>query len=90
MSSSGHRYHPIYRTCLNCGTDQFAPRATCDIRPVSEPAPAVSERVRALREARELIKKHAVMTWNSGLIERSDGITDTLADFDFHFPEALQ
>ncbi len=79
------QYHPIYRNCARCGREmeRGADRA-CVGAPPAEP----SERTRALREARELIKRHAVMTWNGGLIERSDGITEVLVDFDLHFPEA--
>ncbi len=84
-------YHPIYRTCRICGKDmeRNEPRE-CD----AEVVPPLfngegSARIDALREARELIKTHAMMTWKSGQIERSDGITDVLVDFDLKFPEAL-
>ncbi len=48
-----------------------------------------SARIGALREARALIQKHAMSTWRGGLIERSDGITEVLVDFDLAFPEVL-
>ena len=77
------QYHPIYRNCVRCGREmeRGASRAC-----VSAPLPEPSERVKALREARELIKRHAVMCWNGGLTERSD----VLVDFDLKFPEALE
>jgi hypothetical protein len=36
-----------------------------------------------------VIHKHAVSTYKAGLIERSDGITEVLVDFDLAFPEVL-
>lgn len=78
-------YHPLYRNCSRCGVlMDRGERRECLFTP--EP----SERVKALREARELIKSHAVMTWNGGQIERSDGITDVLVDFDLKFPEGRE
>ncbi len=50
----------------------------------------LTARTIALREARELIKKHAISTWRGGLIERSDGITEVLVDFDLQFPEGKE
>lgn len=79
------RYHPIFRRCYQCNLDMVrGEQRECAVTP--EP----SDRVKALREARELIKLHAVMTWNGGLTERSDGITEVLVDFDLKFPEAKQ
>lgn len=79
------RYHPLFRSCDQCGVEmERAQQRECSVTP--EP----SERVKALREARELIKTHAVITWKSGHTERSDGITDVLVDFDLNFPEAKQ
>lgn len=49
--------------------------------------PAITERTQALREAREVIKKHAISTWRAGLTERSDAVTEVLVDFDLEFPE---
>lgn len=86
MTDAGHRYHPIYRTCIHCGTDQNSPREYCQPRPVSA-APS-HDRMTALREARELIRKHAISAWRGGLVDRSDGITEVLVDFDLKFPEA--
>jgi hypothetical protein len=79
------QYHPIFRNCVRCGREmeRGAGRA-CVGAPPTEP----TERVKALREARALIQKHAMLTWRGGLIERSDGIAEVLVDFDLAFPEA--
>ena len=53
-------------------------------------ADRLDPRTRALREARALILEHATSTYRGGLIERSDGITEVLVDFDLRFPEALE
>jgi hypothetical protein len=37
-------------------------------------------------ECRALIQKHAQSTWKGRLIERSDGITEVLVDFDNKWP----
>jgi hypothetical protein len=78
-------YHPIYLSCSKCGRDMERGQE----RECTYAEPPHPERVKALREARAHIKNHAVMTWNGGLTERSDGITDVLVDFDLKFPEAL-
>lgn len=83
MSDGDHIWHLIYRTCVICGTDRDKPRQLCEPLPVSTNA----ERARALQEARALIREHAWMTWNAGQLERSDGITDLLSEFDSRFPE---
>ncbi len=44
----------------------------------------LAEKVRL--ECRALIQKHAMSTWSGGLIERSDGITEVLVDFDLKWP----
>lgn len=75
-------FNPIYRNCIHCGVT--LERGA--LRVCTAPAPA-NERVKALREARALIAQHAQITWKSGQIERSDGITDVLVDFDLKFPE---
>lgn len=78
-------YHPIYRNCFACGRDM----ERGEQRKCTAEKP-VSERTKALREARAVIHEHAKMTWNAGQIERSDGITDVLVDFDLKFPEARE
>lgn len=83
--SDVHQWHPIYRSCVRCGTDKGSPRATCEAVPVSSIS---ADRVAALREARELIKKHAMSAWRGGFMDLSDGITEVLVDFDLQFPEA--
>ena len=85
-------YHPIYRSCVRCGLDmdRYQERVCAPKSPSVVPSPPDrTERIQALREARELIKKHAISTWKGGLIDRSDGITEVLVDFDRAFPEAL-
>lgn len=80
------QYHPIYRKCSNCGLEMERGQE----RECQDPPPPSPIRVQALCEARALIKQHAVMCWNSGLTERSDGITEVLVEFDLKFPEALE
>ncbi len=85
-------YHPIYRNCVTCGNLLERGEVRVCVSPVGSVQSVVDlarkdERARALREARNLIKTHAVMAWNGGQIERSDGITDVLVDFDLKFPE---
>lgn len=86
-------YHPIYRSCRNCGADMERGQARECSPPVESPRELLngegSARIDALRQARALIQKHAMSTWKGGLIERSDGITEVLVDFDLAFPEAL-
>lgn len=83
------QYHPIYRNCFLCGREmERGTERECWVSPPRH-APS-NERVVALRQARALIKEHAKMTWNTGQIERSDGITDVLVDFDLKFPEAIE
>jgi hypothetical protein len=86
--------HPIYRICCNCGREMPADLdRECiapDVPTLFESSGVSPDRVAALREARHLIKTHAMMTWKSGLIERSDGITDVLAAFDEKFPEGRE
>lgn len=79
------QYHPLYRNCVQCGREmERGQERVCSF--TAEP----SERTKALREARELIKSHAVMTWKSGQIAASDGITGVLVDFDLKFPEGRE
>lgn len=81
------QYHPIYRNCVRCGREmERGAGLACVGAPPTEP----TERVKALREARWLIQKHAMSTWRGGLAERSDGITEVLVDFDIAFPEAIE
>ena len=47
----------------------------------------VSERTKALREARALIELEAKLAWRGGLIERSDALADMLSAFDVIFPD---
>ncbi len=87
-------YHPIYRSCRNCGADMERGQVRkCLTAMYKKPEPLNGEggaRIDALREARALIQKHAMSTWRGGLIERSDGITEVLVDFDLAFPEARE
>ncbi len=85
-------YHPIYRVCRACGRDmERGQERECVVAQPPEQVDIESaSRSKALREARELIKNHAVMTWNSGLTERSDGLTDVLVEFDLKFPEGKE
>jgi len=86
------QYHPIYRNCRVCGKPMERDVVrNCVLSPSPPPpVPVISERTKALREARAVIHEHAKMTWNAGLTERSDGITDVLVDFDLKFPEARE
>ena len=75
-------YHPIYRSCQNCGRDmERAEQRECTAVHADgmfRSGPEWQARKAALREARSLIKDNAVSTWKSGQIERSDGLTDLL------------
>lgn len=51
---------------------------------VDEALQQFEEKVRL--ECRALIQQHAQSTWKGGLIERSDGITEVLVDFDLKWP----
>lgn len=81
-------YHPVYRNCLHCGHEMQREEVRLCPMPESRPPHGVSDRVAALREARALLLMHAMSTWNGGLLERSDAITEVLAEFDLKFPEA--
>ncbi len=83
-------YHPIYRSCRNCGADMERNQVRKCLKDLYRKPEPISERITALREARELIKNHAMSTWKGGLTERSDGITEVLVDFDLKFPEAKE
>ena len=76
--SRHHLWSPPYERCARCGK---LPRQAQE--------PCEHERLKASREARSLIKQHAQMTWKTGQIERSDGITEVLVEFDRMFPEVL-
>lgn len=85
-------YHPGYRACQSCGHPMQLGqvRGCIALRRTLAPVDEHPARVTALREARALIAKHAMSTYRGGLIERSDGITEVLVDFDRAFPEALE
>jgi len=84
-------YNPIYRICRNCGREMERSQVRqCMAASSAHERVADRERTLALREARDLIKSNAVSTWKSGQIERSDGLTDLLVEFDRRFPEVLE
>ena len=85
-------YHPIYRSCRNCGRDlnrdQVRP---CVAMPNSLAEEVVSTvRTSTLQIVRAMIQSNAQSTWKAGLTERSDALTDLLVEFDARFPEARE
>lgn len=96
-------YHPIYRSCRDCGRDmeRAQVRECIQREPTVTPPPSALQQIEsiieavrqeartvALRDARALVLLHAQLTHKGGLTERSDGITEVLVDFDLKFPRA--
>jgi len=81
-------YHPIYRSCRNCGADMERGQVRKCLTKMYQPTP--DPRIAALRDARALILRHAQSAYRGGLVDRSNGITEVLADFDLRFPEVLE